>query len=459
MKHLTSILMILLLGATVLTTGCGASPESAAAAPPEEAGGVPVEVAAIETGSIALILDYAGNLQAKKEVSVVPKVAGEIETVLVEVGDEIKKGDPLAIVDDDTYAVQLEQAEAAVSAARLNLEKMELGTRPEELAAAKSSLELARAALNDSKYIDDNERTSAAAALSNAQAALRQAQAAYDKIAWAGQVAEMPQALALEQATTGYEQALAAYNLQTNPSDSQLAPLELQAVQAELALVLKEEPFRPIDFEIARTNIQQAESALKLAQLQLDYTTLVAPFDGVVAELYIHEGSLVGQAPVALFVSNDMEVVVNVEESRLGQVAKGQHVSLQVSTHPGQEFPGVVTSVAPVADSKTHTFAVKVTPLDKEGLLHSGMYAGVSILAEEKQDTLLAPLAAITEVAGDPAVYVVNGDTVEQRRVTTGLATNTQVEILSGVKAGETVVVAGQPNLLDGVKVEVVPNL
>lgn len=467
--NVSLVVLILILGATLFTTACGTAAEDVAAAPPDGSGrevsaaadtGIPVEVAPVKPGNISLMLQYAGNLQAQKDVNVVPQANGKIEQLLVEVGDQVQAGEPIAIIAADIYKVQLKQAQTTLTSAELNLEKMELGTRPEELGAAYSALALARAQLADTEQIDDNERTSAAAALANAQAALRQAQAEYDKIAWAGQVGETPQALQLEQATIAYEQALAGYNLQTNPSDSQLAPLESQVVQAELQLALTEEPYRPIDFEIARTNIAQAQSALELAQLQLEYTTIEAPFDGMVAELYIEEGDMVGQAAVALVVSNEMEVAVNVEESRLGQVEKGQHVALRVSTYPGEEFPAVVTNVAPIADAKTHTFVVTVTPLDEEGLLRSGMYADVTLLAEEKENTLLAPVTAITTVNGQPTVYVINDENIaEQRDVTTGLSNKSQVEILSGIKAGEKVVVDGQVNLTDGTQVNVIPEL
>ncbi|RMF04906.1 MAG: HlyD family efflux transporter periplasmic adaptor subunit, partial [Chloroflexi bacterium] len=398
-----SILLILLLpAAALLTTGCGAIAEPASAAAPGDnpaadatapARAVPVEVAPVERGNISLLLNYTGNLQAQSDVTLVPKVSGQLEKLLVGVGDPVKKGDPIAVIEGDVYRAQLKQAQAALKQARLNLEKMEQGARPEEIAAARNALQLARAALNDVETIDDNERTTAAAALANAQAAVRRAQSEYDKVAWAGQVGQLPQGLALEQATNAYEQALAAYNLQTNPGDATLAPLEAQVVQAELKLTLAEKPFRPVDFELARAGIEQAEAAVELAALQVEYTTLNAPIDGVVAELYVDEGDMVGSsAPFGLVVSDQTEVKINVEESRLGQVFKGQHVSLNVAAYPGVDFPAVVSNVAPVADASTHTFEVTIVPLDEQGLLRSGMFADTTLLAEEKTNTLLVPL-------------------------------------------------------------------
>lgn len=461
MKQTSLTLFILLLGFTLFTIACSPVAKSAvAAAPPQEEIGTSVEVAQVKTGDIALVFDYSGNLQAQADVTLAPRVSGQIEAVLIEVGDQVKAGDPIAILDHDVYAAQLKQVEAALSLAQLKLDKMNEGARPEEIEAAQAAYQITQGALQDVQHIDDNERTTAAATMANAQAALKIAQFEYDKIAWAGQVGETPQALALEKATNAYEQALSAYQLQTNPSEAQLAPLQGQLAKAKLDLALAKQPFRPVDFAMAKAGIQQAQAAVDLANLQLDYTTLRAPFDGIVGEVYIHQGSMVdNKSPIALFISPQVEVSVNVEESRLGQIAKDQHASLRVAAYPGVEFPGLVTSVAPLADQKTHTFMVKVMPLDKKGLLRSGMFADVSLLVNEKPQALLVPSSAVIKVDGQPAVYRVNAGQVEQVKVSTGLSNDTATEIVSGLKAGDSVVVTGQSNLQNGAKVKVVPGL
>ncbi len=458
MKKWSFVPLIMLALVASLLAGCNQPAEPVAqAAAPVEVSAVSVLVAPARTGSISLVYSYSGDLKARDSVSVLPMSAGRIQSVLVKVGDSLKAGDPIAIVDSKTYAAQLKQAEANLELARLSITKMEEGTRPEQIAAAQAAVQFARNAVNDVNTISDDERTAAAATMAQTEAALKLAQSQYDDVAWAGQVGMLPQSLQLEQATVAYEAARAAYNLQTRPSDGQLSPLMIQLAQAEMALALAKQPYTKPDFDLARGKVELAEAALDLTRIQMDETTIRAPFDGVVAELYITEGSMVSSAtPVVLFVSSQLEAVVNIEESRINQIRDGQNAALRVNAYPGEDFPAVVTSIAPVADSATHTFVVKVTPVDEAGKLRAGMYADLSLLVEEKQAALLVPRAALTMINDKESVYVVTDNVAAVRQVTTGLSDRDNVEILSGLRPAETVVTAGQANLTDGAQVEVV---
>jgi HlyD family secretion protein len=449
---------VMLIGLLLGITACGASEPKEEEVVTVEDNRVPVEVAHVEKGKIDLVFVYSGNLESVDDINVFPEAAGKIKELLVEEGDVVKTGDPIAIIESDVYEIQLKQAKANVKNAQLQLAKMTLGSRPVEIATAQAAVQLARAALEDVSKIDDNELTKAAANIARAQSALRKAQSDYDKIAWAGDVGETREALALEEATIAYENALASYNLDTTPGDARLAPLMVQVAQAELNLALTLQPFREIDFAIAKAGIEQAEVGIEMAQLQLDNTVIEAPFDGIVAELNIAKGSNVGpQVPIARFVTQAVEVKVNVEESRIGLVKPGQFAAIRVPAFPGKDFAAVVTTISPVANKDTRTFSITVMPQDDEGVLRGGMFANVSLLIDEKDDTILTPLTSITLTDNDKVVYVVTAEqTVVQRTIVTGIQDNERIEILSGLEEGDTVVVAGQPNLIDGALVEVV---
>ena len=463
-----AFLLAMLLGAAGSAAGC-ASLGASAETPPkagEPPAAVSVEVATVGTGAIAQVLEYTGNLQPQRSVTVVPRVGGQIRSVLVKVGEEVKSGDPIAVIESDAYDLQLQQAQLGLELARLRMAKAKQGTRPEQLRAARAAADIAHAALKDAKNPGESTRTIAAANLAQAEAAVRLAQYQYDKISWAGQAGMTAEGLQLQGATTAYQQAKAAYDLQTNPPDAALAALEAQVVQADLNLALAENPVEQVDFDMAGLGIRQAEAAVRQAQLQVDYATIRAPFDGIVSELYIYPGSMVGpQVPVASVISSELEAPVNVGEGQIGQVSLDQNAALAVGAFPGQSFPALVTSVAPAADARTHTFVVVVTPADPKGLLprntsgtlRSGMYADVSILAQERTGALLVPRAAVIDRGdGQKTAYVVVDGRAEPRAVTTGLTDADRIEILSGVSAGDVVVVAGQTNLTAGAPVKVV---
>ncbi len=472
---------------------------------------IPVEVSQVDTGNIAAILSYAGNLAAKDELLLSNAVAGLVEDVFVEVGDEVRVGDPLLKVVDTTFQAQLSQAQAALTTAQANLVKLEKGSREEQIALAEAGLETAlanlarlekgprseqvgiaqagldaaRAQLNSVLTVTDNEQTVAASNLAQTEAALRIAQAQYDEIKWAGQVGTTPQALQLQQATIAYETALSAYNLQVNPDDTDLAALRAAIRQAEFSyaltanpfteedfrqaragvrqaemnLALAQNPFTAEDLAAARAGIAQAEAAVALAQFQADFAILRAPFDGFVAESYVSIGSSAGpQLPSFKFISTELEVKIQIPENQIANIAIDQPAALKVSAYPTQDFPAAVTNIAPAADTSSRTFPIVITPLDVERQLRAGMFANVAILLEEKVGTLLVPRSAIARVNEQAHVYVVSDDeqTVTLQSVIIGLSDPDRIEIIDGLRGEQTIVVAGVSNLSDGARIEVV---
>jgi len=456
-KWFTLIPLALLALVMVACSAASAAPETQPAAP--ERPPVPVEVTQPETGNIAAVLRYSGDLQPAHSLQLVSIVAGAVEEVMVEVGDVVRAGDPILRVEDTTYRAQLKQAEAALTMAQTNLRKMENSPRPEQIEMARVGLEAAKAQMEGVTTLTEDERTLAAANLAQAEAALRLAQYEYDKIKWAGQVGMTPQALQLQQATIAYETARAAYNLQANPDATTLAQLRAAVRRAELNLQLAEDPFTEEDFALARANIAQAEAAVAMAQYQVDNAILRAPFDGVVAEVYVTTGSVASpQVPAIKLISTDLHVLVDVPANQLANLYLDQPAALQVPAYPGEDFSAVVTSIAPAADAASHTFAVKIAPLDKAGKLRAGMFAEIAILLEERSGVILVPRSAVTVVNGQEAVYVLSADekTVRLRPVVTGLSDDGRIEITEGLSPDETIVMSGLSNLSDGAPVEVV---
>ncbi len=132
---------------------------------------------------------------------------------------------------------------------------------------------------------------------------------------------------------------------------------------------------------------------------------------------------------------------------------EGQKAQIAVAAYPNELFQSKVALIAPTADPKTRTFQVKVRPEAEEGKLKQGMFAQVRIVTQEKEKALLVPKDAVVTKAGQTVVFVVKDDVAQQRPVKLGLGQNGTVEVLSGVEAGEEVVVAGGNDLRDGDRV------
>ena len=194
----------------------------------------------------------------------------------------------------------------------------------------------------------------------------------------------------------------------------------------------------------------QAQAALEAAELALAEASVVSPVDGVVSERAFSVGQLVGPASALVtIVSEEVELALGVEEASVGQIAEGQRAELTVAAYPAQAFAAKVSSISPTADPKSRTFLVKVRP-EPDRRLKAGMFASVKIFTAEKASVLLVPREAIVTRAGTTSAFVLAGDKAALRPVKTGIASGGVVEVVSGLSAGEEVVVSGTAELRDG---------
>jgi Cu(I)/Ag(I) efflux system membrane fusion protein len=150
-----------------------------------------------------------------------------------------------------------------------------------------------------------------------------------------------------------------------------------------------------------------------------------------------------------------LEVLVNVEEAHLGQVAEGQTVKLQVAAFPGQTFNGKIASISPTLDNKSRTAAVHIRPDDPEAHLRAGMFAQLSIITAHKRNALLVPNTALLTDGDRPQVVAIGAaNTTRRQPVRLGLHDDNVTEVLNGVGEGELVATSGLETLHDGDVVE-----
>lgn len=211
-------------------------------------------------------------------------------------------------------------------------------------------------------------------------------------------------------------------------------------------------------FENLRFEVDAARAAYDLTALQLSYTEIRAPIDGVVAERFVKAGNTLSPGDKVFRVADLSPLVahVHVPEGELWKLRKGQVASAQVDA-AGGAFQSVIRRISPVVDSNTGTFKVTLELRDPANRLKPGMFARIDIVHERRADVVRIPRAALLEDDGNRRVFVVRENKAVSVPVMLGLTNGPLVEVVSGVAAGDAVVVVGQGTLKEGSPVRVVP--
>jgi HlyD family secretion protein len=312
-------------------------------------------------------------------------IGGQVVELPVAEGTTIAAGTVLARLDAAELKDAVAVAEGGLAAARANLARLKAGARPAQVAQAEAAVRSAQAARDGAQAqleraqaelarllagARPEEVEAAAATLKKAEAALRQAQAEYDKIAWAGEVGETPQALALESATLDYTVAKSNYEALlrgARPEEVEAARAGVAAAQAGLAqaeagvdsaqaaLDLLRAGATPEEIAAAEAAVAQAEASLVSTQTALSRAILVAPFDGTVSEVYVRTGEQViaGQPVLALGDLATMQVkVTDLRETDVARIAVGQPVDITFDALPNTLLKGRVVYISSKSTSK-----------------------------------------------------------------------------------------------------------
>ena len=204
-------------------------------------------------------------------------------------------------------------------------------------------------------------------------------------------------------------------------------------------------------------DLDSARAALNIAQLELSYTTIVAPISGVVAQRMVKEGNLVQvDAPLFRIVDDSrLEAVLNVPERELATMKAGLAVTLQVDAVAGKQFTGTIDRISPVVDAGSGTFRVVCAFAGNDGL-KAGMFGRVGIVYDQRKDALTIPRIALLEDEGEPAVYAVRDSKAVRVSLKLGYVDGEIAEVRSGLNEGDAVVTAGKVAIRDGASVQVI---
>lgn len=428
----------------------GAPAEPSADTPKTPA--IAVSVVEVARRDVRALVQAAGSIQAVQSVSMSSKIPGRIASVTVKEGDRVGAGQVLVRLDDSDARAQLEQARAALEAARARLPQAETGvsltqhTQAEQRRQAQAVVEAAEAQV---RVVKANVNA-AAAGYARAQSDYARVQA----LAAQGAVA----AAQVEAARTAMEAARAQYEA----AQAQLAAVEgqLRAARAALDLVeasAEQVTIRQQDVEAAQALVRQAQAAVDMAEIGVRNTVIRSPISGVVIQRSLDPGEYAAPGAVIVVVADlsRVEMSLDVSETDISRIRIGSSAEITVDSLPGRRFTGEVTSRAESADQRTRTFAVKVTLQNGDGALRPGMFGRGTVITAVERNALVVPEDALLYEGDAAYVFVVGQDNVAKRRaVTPGVHDGLLVQI-SGVAAGERVVVQGQNLLRDNTPVTV----
>jgi RND family efflux transporter MFP subunit len=367
---------------SLILAGCSPAPANNPVTPSDPP--LTVSVAQVLEQAVERRIMVSGSLLAQDHSPISVKVSGHLRTIAVDLGSVVRAGDLIAEVDPRDYELRLEQARAALAQARVRLGLTLEGEDDQVDIESASTVKEARAVLVEKR--GELERLSV---LSTEGVASR----------------------------SHLEAAEAAFEVASNRHQE-----ALQEARNRQAMLLQ----RRAEFEMARK--------------QLTDTRLVAPFDGAVQERRANLGEYlpVGSPVVTLVRTDPLRLRVEVPEREATRVRLGQSVRLQVEGHR-QVFTGQIKRFSPAITAQSRMLVVEAD-VSADGLLRPGAFARAEIITESETPALIVPPNALVSFAGVEKVFSVENGKVTERFVTTGDRTGDYIEILSGLAAGEFVV-------------------
>jgi len=186
----------------------------------------------------------------------------------------------------------------------------------------------------------------------------------------------------------------------------------------------------------------RTKGAKELARWEDFYkaAALVAPLDGRIIDKSVVPGQVVTSSDTVFTMSDHLVAAANLDETDLAKIRLGQNVELQLDAYPNQSFPGKVERIAYTSTTVNNvtTFEVDILPDRVPDFMRNGMTADLTFLMDEKENALLIPLLAVTN-QDDKNTVLIPGATPQTRVVTVGINDGKQVEVLSGLKEGDPV--------------------
>jgi HlyD family secretion protein len=353
----------------------------------------------VRRGTITATVETTGKVRSVRQVELSLPFGGRVKRVAVSVGDTVNVGQLLLELEAPDAERQVREAELSLEIRQLQLDEARTGASLEEIEIAQANLR--KAAL-----------------------AKQVAQAAYDEVDDSYEKREdaeaSPEALALQQATIDYQIAQGNHERLVNgPTINELSVLEKQ--------------------------LESAQLALERGRARLEKMRLIAPLAGTVVRVEVSEGEMVSAyRPVVVMADlTSLQIIAEIDEIDVAEVAPGQEVEIRLDAYPQQTLTGTIVSLAPAASpQRGSTVYEAVVKFDAGGLtLRLGMGANLRIITLGKEGVLLVPNRAIQPIGRRKVVKVLEGRSIREVEVLTGLSNESETEIVEGLAEDQKILI------------------
>ncbi len=401
------VIALLMIGAFL--AGCG----------PEEKKGKKVKQKSVKAakvikGFIDESIKTTGDVVAVNTVTLRAAVEGPIKYCPWREGDKVKKDQKVIEIHRPLYQKELAVARAELEVKKAILNDLVVGPRPEEIAMAREQLTHWE---NSAKFA---------------------------KVDW-----DRLSKLATKKVVSAQEKEKAYVNYTKSKSEYESAKEKLKML---------EEGTKETELIIARTAVKKAAANVELAQAKVDECIIKAPFSGIITSVYVRPGDLTHlsspRMPLLKIIDPTSLVVrAGLPESRAAFMTKGTKVTVELDAYPGRKFNAVIERIHPRIEWNSRTRIIEARIVDKIELLPR-MFARISVQGKKFDDAVLVPDSAIiTTPRGYHVIFILENGRAKMRKVKIGIEKGKLVQIISGIKAGDMAITAGNLNLKDGAPV------
>ncbi|MCG6206222.1 efflux RND transporter periplasmic adaptor subunit [Rhodopseudomonas sp. HC1] len=345
-----------------------------------------------ERGNLVQTVVASGHIETPYRVEIGSQITGTVADVLVREGQEVHQGQPLIAIEASELQAAVVQAEGAVAQAEARVRQLRELTKP-----------------------------SADQALQQAQANLLNAEAAYQR--------------ASKLAASGY-----GTKATLDDATKNLDVARTQVRTAELQVYTSS----PVgsDYVMAETQLGQARATLNTTRARLGYASITAPRDGVLITRNVERGSVVqpGRALLVLAPAGDSQIVVQIDEKNLGQLALGQSALASADAYPDKRFAARLSYINPSVDINRASVEIKLAVTDPPDYLRQDMTVSVDIATARRDNAVIVPARAVNDAATVPYVLKAESGRAVRQSVKLGLRGVGAYEVIEGLAPGDRVI-------------------